>query len=77
MNILEWIALNCFIILFWLWILCWGGARWVEGAKSIFLIHFFAIKWDSEQIRLYALCILVVNIAWFFAGVFVPDLRFF
>ena len=77
MGVFEWVILNFLLLLFWLWILCWGGARWVEGFKSVFLIHIFAIKWDSEQIRLYALCILIVNIIWFFTGLFIPGFRVF
>lgn len=75
MSLFQWILLNSFLALFWLWVLCWGGARWIEGLKSIFIINIFSIKWNSEQIRLYALCMLAVNLIWFAVGVFIPELR--
>ena len=43
-------------------IYCWGGigyggAKWIEGWKSFFMIDWFALDWTAEQIRLYVLII--------------------
>ncbi|NNF98655.1 MAG: hypothetical protein HKM93_04700 [Desulfobacteraceae bacterium] len=77
MSLSAWTILNIINALFWLWILRWGGARWLEGFKSALLIHWLTINWNAEQIRLYALLILVISIIWFVVGIFIPELRFF
>ena len=53
-----------------------GGARWLEGWKTMFVLEWFAWGWNAEQIRLYAV------IAWGFATpfsvacLFKPEWRF-
>ncbi len=76
MTALEWTLSNVALWLFWLWILNWGGARRIEGWKSFFLTA-WAIRWDAEQLRLYALCMLIVNIVWYFVGLYEPGCRVF
>lgn len=49
----------------------------VEGWASFWLIHWMAPSWSAEQIRLYALCILVFQAIWFLVGLFKPELRIF
>ncbi|GAB2634460.1 MULTISPECIES: hypothetical protein [Psychrobacter] len=39
------------------WIIGYGGAKWIEGWKSFFMIDWFALDWTAEQIRLYVLII--------------------
>lgn len=46
---------------FWKWILSWGGAKWIEGWKSFFLISWLASGWSEEQIKLYALIVWIVQ----------------
>jgi len=77
MTTLAWLSWHALTATFWLWILCWGGARVVEGWTSFWLIHWMAPSWNAEQIRLYALCILVFQAIWFLIGLFKPELRLF
>lgn len=71
----QWTLINGLGALFWLWILCWGGARWLEGWKAFVSIDWFAARWNAEQLRLYALCLLVLQGAWYVLGLFYPELR--
>lgn len=50
---------------FWKWIISWGGARWIEGCKSIFFLNWLAATWNEEQIRLYALIMWIIETIWF------------
>ena len=55
---------------------CKEGAEWVEQrCIAVFLVGIFAIIWDSEQIRLYALIMLIITTQWFALGLFIPELR--
>lgn len=75
MSITVWIVLYVLNSFWWKWIISWGGAQWVEGWKSFLLIEWFALDWNAEQIRLYALCTWVLSTLWFIAGMLVPGLR--
>lgn len=77
MSLFEWILCHGLIAVFWLWILNWGGAEKLEGWKAFFVIDWFAAWWSAEQLRLYALCMLVFQTIWFLCGVFVPEWRGF
>ena len=74
-TLVKWLLSYLLSSLFWLWILAFGGARWVEGWKSFLLIDWFAHRWDEEGIRLFALLFWVATTVWFVLGVFVPELR--
>ncbi len=75
MGLLEWVIIHSIIVLFWLWVLKWGGAEWLEGWKTLFIVDWFAAVWSAEQIKLYALCVLIFQLIWFVIGVFSPGLR--
>ena len=77
MSLAEWLLIHTASIIFWLWVLIWGGANWLMGWKSLFFIDWFAIHWNVEQIRLYAFCILFFQIIWFLIGLFNPAYRGF
>jgi len=77
MGILEWLLIHLLSALFWVWILSWGGAKWLEGWKAFISINWFAGWWNAEQLRLYALCILVIQVIWLGVGVFKPEYRGF
>ncbi len=77
MSLLDWALIHLFSALFWLWILNWGGAKWLEGWRAFFFISWFAARWNAEQLRLYALCLLCLQCIWFVIGVFVPSWRGF
>ena len=75
-SLSVWILLYVADLLFFLWLLLWGGAEWIERRFiAISLLNIFAFYWDSEQIRLYALIMLVAATIWFVIGVFAPVVR--
>ncbi|GAB4211244.1 MAG: hypothetical protein OHK0012_03350 [Synechococcales cyanobacterium] len=77
MSLWVWLAGHSLGSLFWLWILRWGGARWVTGWKAFFLVHWLAASWNEEQIRLFALIMLIGEILWCVIGIVEPGLREF
>lgn len=70
-----WIAMYLLSSLFYKWILSWGGAKTIEGWKSFFLIGWFSLDWNSEQIRLYALISWLVTTVIFIIGCFNSQFR--
>lgn len=58
------------------WVVCRGGATWVEGWRALPLIGFWAAHWEAEQIRLYVLLLWVVHALWFVLGLWQPAWRF-
>ncbi|WP_338755850.1 hypothetical protein [Moraxella lincolnii] len=70
-----WIAMYLLISLFYKWVISWGGAKTIEGWKSFFLIGWFALDWNSEQIRLYALIGWLVTTVIFIIGCFNSQFR--
>jgi len=64
-------------VLFWLWVVRWGGAEWLEGTfTSGFLIHLLALRWTAEGIKLFGWGTLILSTIWFVLGLFYPELRF-
>jgi hypothetical protein len=74
-SILTWTILFIATSLWWKWIISWGGAQWLEGWKSFFLIEWFALDWSAEQIRFYAVIVWVLSTIWFLVGLFIPEVR--
>lgn len=75
MTLVEWVIIYILSALFWLWILNWGGARWLEGWKASFMVGWFTGWWTAEQLRLYALILLVFETIWFLVGLVKPEYR--
>lgn len=75
MGMIFWIAMYLLSSLFYKWVLSWGGAKTIEGWKSLFLIGWFALDWNSEQIRLYALIGWLVTTVIFIIGCFNSQFR--
>ena len=51
MSIAIWVALFVANVLFWLWVIRWGGAEWLEGrAAAGCLISVFAPQWSADGI---------------------------
>ncbi len=72
-----WLAFFIIDVLFWLWIIRWGGAKWLEGTlTSGFLINYFAPTWSAEGIKIFAWISLIASVIWFLIGIFEPSLRF-
>jgi hypothetical protein len=77
-SIPELIVLYLVHLLFWLWIIRWGGAEWLEGTfLSGLLIDVFAPRWSAEGIKLFGWGWLIVTTVLFVAGLFIPDFRAF
>ena len=75
-TLIEFIIYQGIGILFWIWILRWGGAETIEGWRSWALIGWFAGHWTAEQIRFYAFILLTIELVWLAVGIFVPAARF-
>jgi hypothetical protein len=76
MSTTHWVLGYIVDLLFSLWVLRWGGARWLEGTfASAFLISWFAPRWSAEGIRLFVLLSFLVTTGWFVVGLLVPETR--
>jgi len=75
-EIAVWVIVYLCSALFWLWVLKWGGAEWLEGWKAWGVIGWFAGHWSVEQIRFYALILFIFESIWFCVGVVYPEARF-
>lgn len=65
-------------LVFWLWVVLWGGAERLEGTfASGFLIHIFATRWSAEGIKLFAYGSIFITTILFILGIFYPDFRAF
>lgn len=76
MSVVGWIIYHAIGTVFWLWLLRWGGAEWIEGWGAWGLLGWFSGHWGAEQIKLYALLILIGELIWFVLGLFFPACRF-
>lgn len=74
-SLVGWIIMHAAGLLFWLWLLRGDGAERIEGWAAWGLIGWFAGHWNAEQIRLFALLLLVLESLWFVIGLFIPELR--
>ena len=81
MSLLKWVVCHILILLFLYWVAFRQGAYWLE---RIFFGRIFGIfinpllsKWDSEQMKIYAFWVFLIDSIWFIIGVFIPGLRFF
>jgi hypothetical protein len=64
-------------VLFWLWVVRWEGAEWLERTfTSGFLIHFVAPRWSTEGIKLFGEGALILSTIWFVLGLFYSELKF-
>ena len=78
MSLLSLITIYLINLIFWLWIVQWGGAEWLEGTFiSGFLVHIFAQRWSAQGIKLFGYGIIIVSTLLFILGIFYPDFRFF
>ena len=75
MSVWMWLLLYVMMSLLYKWIISWGGARSIQGWKSIFFLHMESSSWNEEQIRAMALLLWVLSTLWFMVGLFYPELR--
>ncbi len=65
-------------LVFWLWIVRWRGAEWLEGTfLSGFLVHIFAPRWSVDGIKLFGWGAIVMSTVMYVAAIFSPELRTF
>jgi len=75
---LLWIVSYVVLTLFWLWIIRWGGAEWIEGRLiSGFLVNIWAVTWTAEGIKFFGWGALVINTVLFVLGMIWSDFRNF
>jgi hypothetical protein len=79
MSLLIWVLLFALLMLFWCWVIFWGGADWLE--ESGFSVLLFWSYWWREDvsarlIRFYAWLSLIGTVIWFVAGLVNPKARF-
>ena len=78
MSLIELIIAYLIQLAFWLWIVRWGGAEWLEGTFiSGFLVHIFAPRWSADGIKLFGWGAILISTVLFVIGVFSPDFRQF
>ena len=78
MDIGIWILIYVAELLFWLWIIRWGGADRLEGTfTSGLIISIFAPNWSAEGIKLFAWLTMIAGTVWFLLGLFYPELRLY
>lgn len=76
MSLTELILIYLINMVFWLWVVRWGGAEWLEGTfTSGFLIHVFAPRWSAEGIKLFAWVTIIISTLLFILAIFFPDFR--
>lgn len=73
--LLLWIILYILISLLHKWIISWGGAKTLEGWKSFFVLGWFSLDWNSEQIRFYSLISWLIFTIIFVIGCFNAQFR--
>lgn len=76
MSVAVWVLVHGLSMLFWVWVLRYGGARRLQGSVlSVPLVSFFALNWDVDAIKLMAWCALIVGPIYFAMGLVEPGLR--
>lgn len=77
MSLSALIVLYLIQLLFWLWVVRWGGAEWLEGTfTSGFLIHFFAPRWSADGIKLFGYGTILMSTIYFIVAMFNPEFRY-
>ncbi len=78
MTIFLWIVFYMLDLVFWLWIIRWGGAERLEGTlTSGGLVDVPAPRWSAEGINLFGWLMLVGSIVLFIGGLIYPGIRTF
>jgi hypothetical protein len=78
MSLAEFVTLYLIQLIFWLWVVRWGGAERLEGTfLSGLYLHVFAPRWTTEGIKLFGYGSILFSTVLFVAGIFYPDFRYF
>jgi hypothetical protein len=77
MSGLVWTGSYALNVLFWRWLIRWGGAERLEGTfTSGLLLSTFAPRRSADGIRLFAWLSLIGSTLAFIIGLFRPDFKF-
>ena len=77
MSVVLWIAEYVLFLLFWTWIIRFGGAELLEGRLAAgCAISIFAPRWSAEGIKAAGWVSIVLGTIWFVVGLFSPSSRF-
>jgi hypothetical protein len=78
MSLTELIVTYLINLVFWLWVVRWGGAEWLEGTfTSGLLINIFAPRWSADGIKLFGYGTILISTILFIIAIFSPDFRYF
>lgn len=78
MSLTELIGTYLINLVFWLWVVRWGGAEWLEGTfASGFLINIFAPRWSADGIKVFGYGSILISTILFVVAIFSPDFRCF
>ena len=78
MSLLSWIAVYIVEMAFWLWIVAWGGAEFLDGTWVLSLaVHWGASDWDPETTKLVGWFFILSTTFWFIIGLIDPNMRFY
>jgi hypothetical protein len=72
MSLKAWIITYSFDLIFWLWIIFWGGADWIKDS----IIGGYLSLLDTDSIRWMGWIFLIWSTIWFIIGLFTPNARF-
>ncbi len=76
MSLTWWTITYLADLLFWLWVVRWGGAERLEGTLSSgFFVSVFAPRWSAEGIKLFGYGTIIITTILFILGIFFADFR--
>jgi hypothetical protein len=77
MSLEVWVLLFAATVLFWAWVIFWGGADWLEESVFSILLFGYDTEYASARfIRFYAWLSLLGTGIWFVVGLVNPQARF-
>jgi len=74
MSLSSWIISYIIDLVFWLWVLLWGGAEFLEDSILGWLFFGYAES-HAELIKLVGWIFLIFSTIFFIAGIFSPSFR--
>lgn len=76
MSMKAWIIGYLVQLVFWIWVLRWGGAKMLEGSWIAWLLGISGVTWDEERVKFWAWVAVFTGTGAFVLGLFYPQLRF-
>ncbi|MFC1645767.1 hypothetical protein ACFL2Y_01135 [Candidatus Omnitrophota bacterium] len=76
--LIAWLIGYFINVIFFLWIIKWGGAKWLSGRFLSGLLFWpNAPRWDADGIKLFVWLEFIAATIWFVVGIFVPEARLY